>query len=241
MTDFIVPDWPAPARVRAIVTTRHGGVSTGPYASLNLGDHVGDDPARVAENRQRLRVHLPAEPVWLQQVHGTVCVDATRAPAGTVADAAHAHAPGVVCAVLTADCLPVLLCDTAGTAVAVAHAGWRGLAACVIESAVAALNVPPEQVMAWLGPAIGADRFEVGGEVPEGFIDHDPAAAAAFRPCANGKWLCDLAGLARQRLAACGIRRVTDSGFCTMGDAEQFFSYRRDGETGRMASLIWLE
>jgi len=237
--EFIFPDWPAPPNVRALVTTRSGGVSSGPYASLNLGDHVGDDPAAVAENRRRLRALLPAEPVWLEQVHGTRCLDAAQA-ADRRADAALARSPGVICAVLTADCLPVLLCDAAGTAVAVAHAGWRGLAAGVIEATVAALGLPGERLLAWLGPAIGPTRFEVGDEVRATFLAHDPAAAAAFVACPNEKWRCDLYQLARQRLAALGVRRPAGADFCTAGDTERFFSYRRDGSTGRMASLVWL-
>lgn len=245
MTDeFIVPDWPAPPNVRALVTTRHGGVSTGPYASLNLGDHVGDDPAAVAENRRRLRARLPADPVWLTQVHGKQCCDAaawsnaegTRLPE---ADAAFARTPGIVCVVLTADCLPVLLCDEDGTVVAAAHAGWRGLAAGVIESTVAAMGVPASRLIAWLGPAIGPRQFEVGSEVREIFIAHDPLAAQAFTAKAEGKWLCDIALLARQRLSRLGACRVTSADFCTVRDARDFFSYRRDGATGRMASLIW--
>ncbi len=240
-TDFILPDWPAPANVRALVTTRHGGVSTGPYASFNLGDHVGDDPAAVAANRHLLRTRLPAEPVWLQQVHGTRCIAAATAAPNSEADAACARSPGVVCAVLTADCLPILLCDTDGTVVAAAHAGWRGLAAGVIEATVTAMAVPGERLLAWLGPAIGPDNFEVGGEVRDTFIAHDPQAARAFTAKANGKWLCDIYLLARQRLETLGVCHPASADFCTVRDAERFFSYRRDGITGRMASLIWLD
>jgi hypothetical protein len=244
-TDFILPDWPAPTNVRALVTTRHGGVSTGPYASLNLGDHVGDDPATVAENRRVLRRRLPADPVWLKQVHDIRCVDASRTAGGCEADAALARARGIVCAVLTADCLPILLCDDSGTVVAAAHAGWRGLAAGVIESTVAAMNVPGERLMAWLGPAIGPDNFKVGDEVRDIFIAHDPQATAAFKACGNGKWLCDIYLLARQRLAALGVCRsvgnAASADFCTVRDEARFFSYRRDGATGRMASLVWLD
>ncbi|MFN3884799.1 MAG: peptidoglycan editing factor PgeF [Rhodocyclaceae bacterium] len=238
--EFIVPDWPAPAHVHALVTTRRGGVSIGPHASFNLADHVGDDPAAVAENRRRLRMLLPAEPVWLQQVHGTRCVDAARQPPDTAADASFSRRPGVVCAVLTADCLPVLLCDEAGSIVAAAHAGWRGLAAGVIEAAVAAMAVPAERLIAWLGPAIGPESFEVGGEVRDAFIAHDPAAKAAFRARPNGKWLCDLYRLARLRLAALGVCRIASADFDTVREVERFYSYRRDGVTGRMASLIWI-
>lgn len=239
--DFIFPGWPAPPNVRALVTTRAGGVSAGPYASFNLADHVGDDPAAVTENRARLRPHLPAEPLWLRQVHGVRCVDAATVAAGEEADAALARTPGVVCAVLTADCLPLLLCDAAGTVVAAAHAGWRGLAAGVIESTLDALGVPGERVLAWLGPAIGPQAFEVGDEVRAVFLAHDPAAAAAFVPHGQGRWLCDLYLLARQRLAARGVRRVWEADFCTATGRARFYSYRRDGVTGRMASLIWLD
>ena len=237
--EFIIPDWPAPPNVRALVTTRHGGVSSGPYASLNLGDHVGDSPAAVAENRRLLRAHLPAEPVWLKQVHGKRCLDAAQAQVGSEADAAFARTPGVVCTVLTADCLPMLLCDRQGTVVAAAHAGWRGLAAGVIESTVAAMGLPGEQLMAWLGPAIGPENFEVGDEVRAIFVAHDPQAANAFVPQGNGKWLCDIYALAQQRLRALGVCRIAGPDFCTLRDARRFYSYRREGVTGRMASLIW--
>lgn len=239
--DFIVPDWPVPPNVRALVTTRAGGVSTDPWAGLNLGDHVGDDPAAVAENRRHLRAYLPAEPLWLRQVHGTRCVDAAWAAPDTEADASFARRPDIVCAVLTADCLPVLLCDATGTVVAAAHAGWRGLAAGVIEATVRAMDVPGDRLVAWLGPAIGPKHFEVGGEVRAAFMAHDPAATAAFVARPDGKWLCDIYRLARQRLAALGVRRVAGADFCTVRDAARFFSYRRDGVTGRLASLIWME
>jgi YfiH family protein len=236
----IVPEWNAPANVRALVTTRSGGVSVGAYGSLNLGDHVGDDPLAVARNRALLRGLLPAEPVWLQQVHGLAVVDADRAAGTPQGDASVSHRPGTVCAVLTADCLPVLLCDVDGTAVGAAHAGWRGLAGGMIEAAVAAMGVAPGRLMAWLGPAIGPQAFEVGGEVREIFMAHDPAAAAAFAPHGQGKWLADIYSLARQRLASLGVQRIAGGGLCTFQDRERFYSYRRDGTTGRMASLIWL-
>lgn len=241
MLELIQPDWPAPGGVRALSTTRHGGVSLEPWSSFNLGDHVGDDPLAVQANRRRLRQLLPDEPRWLQQVHGVACVDAARIAAGATADAAFSRQRGVVCAVMTADCLPVLLCDDQATVVGIAHAGWRGLAAGVIESTLAAMAVPGERLMAWLGPAIGPRAFEVGGEVRAAFIAIDGAASAAFTPAAEGKWLCDIYRLARQRLAAHGIRRVTGADFCTASEPRRFFSYRRDGVSGRMASLIWLE
>jgi len=237
--DWIRPDWPAPAGVCALSTMRRGGVSRAPWSSLNLGDHVGDDAAAVAANRASLRRELPGDPLWLTQVHGTRCVDAATAAPGIEADASFTRRRGVVCAVLTADCLPVLLCDDKASVVAVAHAGWRGLAAGVIEATVAAMGEPGERLMAWLGPAIGPRAFEVGGEVRERFVAADPSAAEAFSATGD-KWLCDLHALARQRLAALGIGRVTGIDGCTVGDGENYFSYRRDGATGRMATLIWL-
>ncbi len=238
--EFIFPDWPAPANVRAAVTTRAGGVSVGPYASLNLGDHVGDEPAAVAENRARLvrALALPGEPGWLKQVHGTCARDA--ALAGGEADAGFATGPGVVCVVLTADCLPVLFCDRHGTRVAAAHAGWRGLAAGVLERTVEALDTSPGDVLAWLGPAIGPDAFEVGEEVRAEFLRHDARAAEAFRPSPQGRWLADLYALARLRLQRQGVTAIHGGGLCTYRDVERFYSYRRDGVTGRVASLIWL-
>ncbi|HSO07241.1 MAG TPA: peptidoglycan editing factor PgeF, partial [Pelomicrobium sp.] len=188
----IVPDWPAPRRVRALFTTRAGGVSQGSYASLNLGDHVGDAPARVAENRARLCAHLPAEPRWLTQVHGTVVAQVDERDFEPTADGAVARAPDVVCAVLVADCLPVLLCDTDASVVAVAHAGWRGLAAGVVEQTVAATATDPARLLAWLGPAIGPDSFEVGDDVRDAFLARDAQAVFAFAPRDNGKWLANL-------------------------------------------------
>lgn len=241
MTDWIVPDWPAPANVRALATTRAGGVSRGPYASFNLAAHVGDDPAAVEENRRRLRARLPAEPRWLAQVHGTRVVDAAMAAPGAEADAAFARVRGVVCAVLTADCLPILLCDEAGTTVAAVHAGWRGLAAGIVEAAVNAMPAPPGRLIAWLGPAIGPRRFEVGAEVRAAFLAHSADAAQAFAAKENGKWLADLGLLAAQRLHALGVTRIGGGGFCTFDEAERFYSYRRDGSAGRMAALVWME
>lgn len=239
MDDWIRPDWPAPPNVRALITTRSGGVSAGPYASLNLGEHVGDDPASVARNRVLLARHLPAEPRWLEQVHGTRIVRADALEGGAQADGAVTFRPNVVCAVLTADCLPVLLCDTAGTAIGIVHAGWRGLLSGVIETAVAQLG-QTAGLLAYLGPAIGPLAFEVGDEVREAFVGRSPAAAPAFAPHGAGKWLADLYALARQRLAGAGVTHVFSGGFCTFREAERFFSYRRERVTGRMASLIWL-
>lgn len=241
MPELIVPDWPAPPGVRALSTTRGGGCSQPPWASFNLGDHVGDASSAVAANRAALRGHLPAEPVWLRQVHGTRCVDAAGVVAGIEADASFTRKRGVVCAVMTADCLPVLVCAEDGSVVGVAHAGWRGLAAGVVESLVAAMDVPGERLLAWLGPAIGPRAFEVGGEVRDAFIATDAGAAAAFVAQRDGKWLADLYLLARRRLGALGVRRVHGGGYCTVGASERFFSFRRDGVTGRMATLIWIE
>ncbi|PKO83311.1 MAG: peptidoglycan editing factor PgeF [Betaproteobacteria bacterium HGW-Betaproteobacteria-11] len=238
--DLIHPDWPAPRNVHALVTTRQGGVSQGPWARLNLAAHVGDEPAAVAENRRRLCAYLPAEPVWLNQVHGVRCVDAGQTLRGIDADASFTRTRGVVCAVLTADCLPLLFCDEAGSVVAAVHAGWKGLAAGVIEAAVAAMAVPGERLLTWLGPAIGADHFEVGDEVREAFLAHDAHTAEAFVTAGEGKWRGDLYQLARQRLLALGVQRISGSDTCTMCESERFYSFRRDEVTGRMASCIWL-
>jgi len=239
--DWIVPDWPAPPGVAALVTTRTGGVSGGPYASLNLAGHVGDILEDVRENRRRLRSHLPAEPFWLEQVHGARCARADRDRPGLAADAAAARTPGAVCAVMTADCLPLLLCDESARAVAAVHCGWRGLAAGVIEAAVAQMGVAPERLLAWLGPAIGQASYEVGAQVRDAFLAAGPGATEAFRASAPGRWRADLYALARQRLAACGVARVSGGGFDTCAEPERFFSHRASGATGRMAALIWLQ
>ena len=241
MPELVIPDWPAPPAVRAFTTTRAGGTSEGRWASLNLGDRCGDRPMAVAENRRRLRELLPSEPAWLKQVHGTEVLDLDDA-AGTdcEADAAISRAAGRVCAVLTADCLPVLFCDRRGASVAVAHAGWRGLASGVLERTVQALGADPGDTLAWLGPGIGASAYEVGGEVRDAFIRSDPRAAASFTPRGN-RWLADLYGLARQRLAVAGVRSVHGGTFCTYTEQDRFFSHRRDGGSGRMATVVWRE
>ncbi|WP_296749491.1 peptidoglycan editing factor PgeF [Thiobacillus sp.] len=236
----IVPDWPAPARVKSLMTTRAGGVSLAPWGGLNLGDHVGDDPARVAANRSRLRERLPAEPGWLRQVHSAHAVEVGREP-NPEADASFTRETGQVCAVLTADCLPVLFCDRAGSVVAAAHAGWRGLAGGVLEATVAAMQAPPGEILAWMGAAIGPQAFEVGDEVRQAFVNRHPEAGAAFVPHAPGKWLADIYQLARIRLGHAGVQAIHGGGRCTFSEADSFYSYRRDGVTGRMASLIWLE
>ena len=237
---WIIPDWPAPVAVRACVTTREGGVSVAPYAGLNLGNHVGDAPAHVAQNRARVRAALPVEPLWLRQTHGLQVADAVLAQVETEADASVARQPNRVCAVMTADCLPVLFCDQAGTVVGAAHAGWRGLADGILEQTVAAMLVPSGQIMAWLGPGIGPDKFEVGEDVRAIFVADLSAASAAFKAGKPGKWLADIYQLARLRLTRLGVHQVYGGGLCTYTDAARFYSYRRDGVTGRMASLIWL-
>lgn len=242
-SDFILPDWPAPARVHAAQTTRLGGVSAGAYASFNLGTRCGDAPDAVAENRRTLRsaLRLPAEPAWLHQVHGRRVVSLPLAADETPqADASMASAPGPVCVVMSADCLPVLFCDTAGRSVAAAHAGWRGLAAGVLEATVAAMPAPPAELLAWLGPAIGPQAFEVGEDVRAAFVDADPGAAACFLPATPDKYHADLYALARRRLQRCGLTRIYGGGLCTYSEAMRFYSFRRDAVCGRQASLIWL-
>jgi YfiH family protein len=240
---WVEPGWPAPPGVRALSTFRIGGVSVAPYDSLNLGDHVGDAAADVAENRRRLKAaaKLPAEPIWLEQVHGSHVADLDALGGVGPADAAFARRTGRVCAILTADCLPVLLTLDTGGLVAAAHAGWRGLAAGVLEATVRALNVPPERLMAWLGPGIGPGHFEVGAEVREALLEADPGAGEAFAANARGRFMADLGQLARRRLAALHISRVYGGGECTFAAADRYFSHRRDGVSGRQATLIWLE
>jgi YfiH family protein len=238
---FIYPDWPAPANVKALQTTRQGGISAAPYDTLNLGLHVGDDPVRVNRNRQLLEPLMPSEPVWLEQVHGIEVANADQAACRVVADASVAKQRGSVCVVMTADCLPVLLCDEAGSVVGAAHAGWKGLVSGVIEATVREMGVAPQKLMAWLGPAIGPEAFEVGPEVREDFTAHDANAAEAFTPHGGqGKFHADIYRLARQRLDALGISRVYGGSFCTHHQRDKFFSYRRDGVTGRMGTFVWL-
>ncbi len=233
------PQWPAPPNVRAWVTERG---SAARYGTLNLALHVGDDASAVAGNRARLRAALAlrSEPRWLEQVHGTRVLDLDRehAPA---ADGAVTAAPGVVCAVLTADCLPVLFSRADGGRVGVAHAGWRGLLNGVLPAAVGALRSDPKDLVAWLGPAIGQDAYEVGADVRDAFVARDPAANRRFAPNQRGRWQADLYGLARDALAAAGVRSVHGGGFCTYTDAERFFSHRREAPCGRMATLVWLD
>ena len=235
---WIVPDWPAPERVRALITARSGGVSRGTYESLNVGTRVGDEPQAVAENRRRLSAYAPSEPRWLAQVHARRAVAAESVIEAVEADAAYTKVPGVVCSVTIADCLPVLLCDREGTVVGAAHAGWRGLAGGVIEETIHALGVMPGRIMAYLGPAIGPQAFEVGEDVYRAFVGCNSQARSAFRKHTPGKWLADLFALARQRLAKAGVTAIHGGGLCTYSDPARFFSHRRDRMTGRMASLI---
>jgi polyphenol oxidase len=291
--EIIAPDWPAPARVRSAFTLRTGGVSVSPYDSLNLGAHVGDAGDAVAENRRRMRGRLgvPAEPVWLQQVHGVEVADLDaaaepgrpvgpdragaaerlgaesavalasapmradapereRAGAGLAtslasapprADASVTRLPGRVCVIQVADCMPVLFAARDGSAVGAAHAGWRGLAGGVLDETVRKLAVPPQQLIAWLGPTIGQGHFEVGDDVRSAFALRDPDAASAFETNVRGRWQCDLYTLARRRLSALGVQDVFGGGWCTYADAARFFSFRRDGQCGRMAALVWME
>lgn len=220
--DFLTPDWPAPAGVRALVTTRALG---------NMRSEAG---------RERLRALLPADPLWLSQVHGIAVVDAATARRGTAADASHAREKNIVCAVMAADCMPVLFAHDGGEAVAVAHAGWRGLCAGVIEASVAAMGVPATRVLAWLGPAIGPAAYEIGAEVRDAYLARDARAASAFAPSRPGHWRLDLYAIARQRLAGLGISRVSGGDFCTATDPARFFSYRRDKAAERMAAAVWL-
>jgi len=239
----IIPDWPAPAAIRAAFTIRAGGVSNGPYAGLNLGRNCGDDPAAVGENRRLLAEHLrlPAAPEWLRQVHGTRVLSLPHQQPEPEADGVFTTRTDVVCAVQSADCLAVLFCDQDASVVAAAHAGWRGLCAGVLESTVAALPVAPARLMAWIGPAIGPEAFEVGAEVRAAFVAADPAAASCFRSVAQpDKYFGDLFALARQRLTRAGITQVYGGGISTHADPASFYSFRRDGVCGRMAALIWI-
>jgi YfiH family protein len=241
---LIEPDWPAPPGVRAVATTRAGGCSTGAWAGLNLGDHVGDHPAAVAANRALLAatLTLPASPCWLRQVHGTRIVTAALSDLAPEADGSMTRLPGQVCAVLTADCLPVLLCDAAGRHVAAVHAGWRGLAAGILEQAVTALRAAgARELLAWLGPAISGPAYEVGAEVRDAFLASQPASATAFTPTRPGHWHLDLYTAARQRLTAAGVSAIYGGTRCTRGEPGNFYSHRRDHTTGRQATLIWLE
>lgn len=240
--NWIQPDWPAPLNVRAASTLRSGGVSHAPFDTLNLGTHVGDSPQAVRENRDRVAtaLQLPSEPCWLNQVHGTTVVEANCWTSPPQADACIARSTNKVCVVMTADCLPVLFCSRDGDRVAAAHAGWRGLAGGVLDSTFSSLGLPGSQLLAWLGPAIGPRAFEVGDDVRIAFTSRDAAAATAFVPNANGRWFADLYQLARLELGRLGVHAIYGGGACTFYEEERFFSYRRDGQTGRMATFIWM-
>jgi YfiH family protein len=246
--EFIKPSWPAPANVKTLQTTRIGGFSQAPYASLNLGMHVGDDVSVVVKNRQLLCAYLPSEPVWVNQVHGIDIIDAAKNSGLQNADASFTTQANIVCVTMTADCLPVLLCDKAGTVISAVHAGWRGLCDGVIEAAVNKMAVCPKDILVWLGPAIGPHAFEVGDDVRQQFILKDAQSELAFKPHGyhqlNTKWLCNMYLIAQQRLNKLGVTLVYGGGinehFCTYTDEIRFFSYRRDSVTGRMASMIWL-
>jgi YfiH family protein len=239
----IEADWTAPDGVTAVVTTRRGGMSRGAYASLNLAAHVGDEPSAVADNRARLEqaLALPGSPCWLEQVHGTTVqdLDTAAGTAGWQADGSVTSVPGRICAVLTADCLPVVLATTDGARVGIAHAGWRGLLAGVLENAVAAMGRPGEALRVWLGPHIGTAAYEVGEELRAAFLARDPATAGGFTPNARGRWQADLAWLARHRLRALGVADVHGGALCTYTRAETLFSHRREAPCGRFATLVW--
>lgn len=243
MISTLQPVWPAPSNVRALVTTRQGGCSAAPFDSLNLADHVGDDPGSVARNRHLLETEyrLPDTPLWLNQVHGCTVVTAHSVEPGCSADAVYSDKSRMVCAVLTADCLPLLITDRRGSEVCAVHAGWRGMAAGVIESAVHRFQTPAQELLVWLGPAIGPAAFEVGEEVRDIFLNHRRRAGRLFTPSRPGHWLADIYGLARMRLSDAGVGFVCGGDYCTMTQDELFFSYRRDGVTGRMAAMIWFE
>ena len=240
---YIIPDWPVAAHVKSVITTRYGGASRGCYAGFNVADHVGDDADTVAANRKQLAqdLELPGEPLWLEQVHGTRVVDAGGAQPGEQADGSFTHTRNRVCAVMTADCLPLLLCDKSGSRVAALHAGWRGLAAGIIERGMEQLAVPGEELIVYLGPAIGPSVFEVGDEVREQFCRQDDVAAEAFRKAGPNKWLADIYLLARQRLHQRHVSQIYGGGRCTYTEAAEFFSYRRDGQCGRMVSMVWMD
>lgn len=240
---WLTPDWPAPAQVRALTTMRSGGVSEGDFASLNVALHVGDDPVAVAQNRHRLvaAARLPGDPIWLEQVHGIVVVEASVQTATPRADACVARLPAQVCAIQTADCLPVLFCDQSGTRIGAAHAGWRGLVGGVLATTLQALDTEPANVLAWLGPAIEQAAFEVGSEVRDQFIEHDARNESAFLANARGRWQADIYALARQALRRLGVTQIYGGGFACFADQDRFFSFRRQPRTGRMASLIWIE
>jgi polyphenol oxidase len=242
----IRPEWAAPSNVQAAFTLRTGGVSVAPFDTLNVGMHVGDSPSAVAENRRIVReqLALPGEPAWLEQQHGTHVIDLDSEPTGSGlglrGDACITRARGRICVIQVADCMPVLFANRSGTAIAAAHAGWRGLAGGVLDATLRALACKPSEVSTWLGPAISQKHFEVGDEVRAAFVSRDASTAGAFIRNAAGRWQCDLYALARQQLTALGVSSVGGGSFCTFADPQRFFSYRRDGRCGRMAALLWM-
>ena len=242
---FVYPDWPTPTNVKAVMTTRSGGVSTAPFDTMNLGDHVEDDPESVKANRQQLstQLALPEAPIWLSQVHGTVALQHDMATEGDAADAIVAHQPKQVCTIMTADCLPVLFCNKQGTVVAAAHAGWRGLESGILESTIAGMRCESADIIVWLGAAIGPTAFEVGDEVRQAFTERHSDTQVAFSAQKNGKFLADIYRLARIRLEIAGVgsENIYGGEWCTYTQSDLYFSYRRESHTGRMASLIWLD
>jgi YfiH family protein len=241
---FIQPKWPAPAHIKACTTLRTGGVSQHPYDQFNLGDHVGDRLEHLIQNREILKnnLGLTQEPIWIRQTHSTIAIEATTENAGKEADASFTNQANQTCIILTADCLPILLCHRDGNTVAAIHAGWRGLANGIIENTLEKIQSPREDWLVWLGPAISSKCYEVGDEVREQFIRHMPQAETAFHPSPNKRWMADLYELARMRLRNEGIQQIYGGEYCTYSDPTLFYSYRRDGEkTGRMASLIWID
>ena len=239
---FFTANWTAPRHVKTLITTRNGGVSSGAYSSLNVGAHVGDDPNHVAQNRARVQTQVPVPIAYLQQTHSTIVVQAADSVVAPLNADASVDASGkVACAVMTADCLPVLFCDRAGTVVAAAHAGWRGLVGGILQNTLAAMQADPGAIMAYLGPAIGPDAFEVGEDVREAFCRLHSSAENAFEGIGGGKYLADIYTLARQTLRREGVNLIYGGTHCTVLERDTFFSYRRDGQTGRMVSMIWLE
>ena len=244
MIQSITPDWPAPPSIHALTTTRKGGVSQGNFASFNLASHVLDDPNAIIQNRRRLRTYfnLPSEPLWLNQQHSDIILTEASYSPNTIADGLYTHHSHILCTVLTADCLPILLCNQNGTEVAALHGGWRGLTNEIIEKGIACFESPSFTLLAWLGPAIGPEQFEIGNEVRELFIRHDPRSTTAFQPLKQReKWLANLYELARQRLIQCGVKQIYGGNYCTYTNDNLFYSYRRHHPTGRMATLIWIE
>ncbi|WP_417542794.1 peptidoglycan editing factor PgeF [Methylophaga thalassica] len=240
--EFITPEWTMPDHIQAYTTTRKDGISPSPYDSLNIANHVNDTPENVEKNRAALNsaLKLPASPLWLQQTHSTQVINSQDWQEGIEADAIYSNQTNHVCAIMTADCLPLLLSNASGTEIAAVHAGWRGLADGIIEKTLAQFDAAAEHIYAWLGPAIGPEKFEVGLDVYEAFLSHDPMAEVAFQQSDDSHFLADIYQLARLRLRQHGVSQLFGGNYCTMTDASRFFSYRRDGETGRMVSLIWI-